>query len=126
MNEPLTESPLQYMQRRLQKKEEIFFYGMIVSFIAAIAAAILIKEQWRVASIEIIFLSLTLILFFCRNRASNCVNSLGFAIHLETKDFSKALTILKSSDCIKNADAFVGLLAKSSFKAAIPYLACTP
>lgn len=113
MNQSVTESPLQMLQRRQQRKEEFFLYGMIISFIVAITTAIFIEDQWRVASIEAMVVPFISILLFCRNRTSNCVHSLGFAIHLENKDSHKALAILKSSDCIRNADAFAELFTSA-------------
>ncbi|MCC5451222.1 hypothetical protein LMJ53_05685 [Rheinheimera sp. UJ51] len=113
MANTLQDSPLQSIHRRIQIKEDIFFYGMIASFISAILVPFFIDESWRVALLEVIILTLIIILFFCRNRASNCAHSITFAMHFETKDFTKAFTILKSSDCVKNADAFVALLSKT-------------
>jgi len=99
--------------KKTQATREIVFMtlAIIVALTGAVAAAFL-KDGSRLAAVESILLILFLALLFSRFRASNCANAIGIVLYLENTNVKAAHQILRLSDCIKNADAIVGMLAK--------------
>lgn len=99
--------------KNAQTTREIVFtvLAIVVALIAAAAAVVLDDISKRAGAASILFV-LFLALLFCRLRASNCANALGLAIYLESTNVKAAHQTLRSSDCIKNADAIIGMLGK--------------
>lgn len=108
------QSPLHEM-RHAQTIREIVFMALavLVALSEAIIAA-LVTDKTKLAAIIIPLSLLFFALLFCRFRASNCANSVHIAIYFENTDVKAAHRTLQLSDCIKSADAFVGLLVKST------------
>ncbi len=95
---------------------------MVAVLILAVAVIVIPLSIWRVISLEGIFTVALLVFVFLMGRAKSCASSIGFAMYIEGRDFSSACELLKSSDCIKNADQLVTTLANLAEKAGLEAL----
>lgn len=105
------ESVLHEMKKAQVSREIVFMALAIVTALIGVTAAIFINGS-KLAVAELILFPLFLALLFCRFRASNCANAICIALYIENTNIKLAHDILKLSDCIRNADALIGMLTK--------------
>lgn len=108
------QSPLHEMRHAQTIREIIFMALAVLVALSDAAIAALVTDTTKLAAITIPLSLLFFALLFCRFRASNCANAINIAIYFEGTDVKAAHRALRLSDCIKNADAFVGMLARST------------
>ncbi len=111
------DSPLYQHLRMCKFNFYIFLTSLFFVFLMIFFAFVVIKDPVKVASAEIIFFVTFLSLLFFMARTNSCINAIFFALHFEKINlFDESLEMLKSSDCIKNADEIITLIIKLKYK----------
>lgn len=100
------------MEQRHRRIENVFTGGLVISMILAIVLPMFEIPDSRLSTVMFALFLCFLSFLFCRGRAASCANSVAFSLHLESKDATASIELLKSSDCLKNADALIESLTK--------------